>query len=99
MLFHRDETVRARRHGVNPAAHKELGQFGRSLGAHRLAASVTARQTNRAGYGRKFKPATLRLMTARRSLTTPITTPMRSMVATTLPSRARSQFMCVGAMK
>src|SRR5262249_29058100 len=27
MLFHRDQTVRARRHRVNPAAHKELGQF------------------------------------------------------------------------
>jgi len=27
MLFHRDETVRTHRHGVDPAAHKELGEF------------------------------------------------------------------------
>src|SRR3974390_1657358 len=38
-------------------------------------------------------------MMARRSFTTPIGTPGREMVAMTLPLRARSQFICVGAMK
>ena len=36
---------------------------------------------------------------ARRSLTTPMSTPSREMAAMTVPSTARSQFMCVGAMK
>ena len=36
MLLHRDETVRAHRHGVNPAAHKELGEL--RMVARRLSA-------------------------------------------------------------
>jgi hypothetical protein len=44
MLFHRDETVRAHRHGVDPAAHKELGEF------RVIARCLSAQPNFRAGF-------------------------------------------------
>ena len=62
-------------------------RVGASLMQINFGAAQTADQSRLLRPG-ALKPATLRLSRARRSLTTPITTPSRSTLATTFPSRA-----------